>query len=82
MFSLQKSRLVFYDIIHVIIYEVIHFTLAFSYPHYELNEQAVIVCRLEYKNTYKRFYQATFFSSTQCFLTFYQFSVKCCLGVT
>ena len=52
--------------------------------HYELNKQAVIVCRLEYKNTYSFFLQATPLSSTelQCFLTFHQLSVKCCLGVT
>ena len=83
MFSLQKRWLVFYDIIHVIIYEVIYFTLAFFYPHYELNQQAIIVCRLEYKNTYKSFDQATFFSSTQlhCFLTFYQFSVSLCVCI-
>ena len=61
VFSLQKSRLVFYDIIYVIIYEVICFTLAFFYPHYELNEHAVIVCRFEYKNTYTLFYKQNFF---------------------
>ena len=61
VFSLQKSRLVFYDIIYVIIYEIIYFTLAFFYSHYELNEQAVIVCRLEYKNTYTLFYKQHFF---------------------
>ena len=61
VFSLQKSRLVFYDIIYVIMYEIIYFTLAFFYPHYELNEQAVIVCRFEYKNTYTLFYKQHFF---------------------
>ena len=83
VFSLQKSRLVFYDIIYVIMYEIIYFTLAFFYPHYELNEQAVIVCRLEYENTYRLFYKQHFFPSTQlqCFLTFHQFIFKCCLGV-
>ena len=29
VFLLQKSRLLFYDIIYVIIYEIIYFTLAF-----------------------------------------------------
>ena len=61
VFSSQKSRLAFYDIIYVIIYEIIYFTLAFFYSHYELNEQAVIVCRLEYKNTYTLFYKQNFF---------------------
>ena len=61
VFSLQKSRLVFYDIIYVIMYEIIYFTLAFFYPYYELNERAVIVCRLEYKNTYRLFYKQHFF---------------------
>ena len=46
-FLLQKSRLVFYNTIFVIIYEIIYFILAFYYSHYELNEQAVIVCSLE-----------------------------------
>ena len=63
VFSLQKSRLVFYDIIYVIIYEIIYFTLALFYPHYKLNEPAVIVCRLEYKNTYTVFYKQHFFST-------------------
>ena len=31
------------------------------YAHYEWNEQAVIVCRLEYKNTYTLFYKQHFF---------------------
>ena len=62
MLSLQKSRLVFYDIIYDMIYEIIYFTLAcFFYPNYELNEQAVVVCRLEYKNTYTLFYKQIFF---------------------
>ena len=59
VFSLQKSRLVFYDIIYVIMYEIKYFT--FFYAHYEWNEQAVIVCRLEYKNTYTLFYKQHFF---------------------
>ena len=61
VFSLQKSRLVFYDITYVIMYEIIYFTSAFFYLHYELNEQAVIVCRFEYKNTYTLFYKQHFF---------------------
>ena len=61
VFSLQNSRVVFYDIIYVIIYEIIYFAQAVFYPHYEFNEQAVIVCRLEYKNTYTIFYKQHFF---------------------
>ena len=61
-----------------------YFMLAFNQSHYELNEQVIIVCRLEYKNTYTLFLQAMPFSSTQhqCFLTFHPLSVSCCLGVT
>ena len=37
-----------------------HIFYIFS-AHYEWNEQAVIVCRLEYKNTYTLFYKQHFF---------------------
>ena len=61
VFQLQKSWLVFYDIIYGIIYEMIYFKLAFFYCHYEVNEEAVILCRPEYENTYTVFYKQHFF---------------------
>ena len=84
VFSLQKSRLVFYDIIYVIIYEIIYFTLAFFLSSLWI-EWTSRNCLPSWIQKYLHaFLQATFFSSTQlqCFLTFHQFIVKCCLGVT
>ena len=46
----------------------------FYYSHYGLNEQGVIVYRLEYKNTYTCFY-TFFFNSASVFLNFS--SVEC-----
>ena len=80
----QKSRLVFYDVNYVIIYDIIYFMLAFLLFSSWI-ELAGRNCLLSWIQTYLNiFLQATPFYSAQLqrFLTFHQLSVKCCLGST
>ena len=82
-FLLQKWRLVFYDIIYVIIYDI-YFMLAFLLFSLWI-EWASRNCLLHWLQKYVHiFSKATLFSSTQrqIFLTFHQVSIKYCLGVT
>ena len=82
-FLLQKWRLVFYDIIYVIIYDI-YFMLAFLLFSLWI-EWASRNCLLSWIQKYLHiFLKATPFSSTQLhgFLTFHQLSIKYCLGLT
>ena len=84
VFSLQKSRLVFYDIIYAIMYEIIYFTLAFFLSSLRIEWTSRNCLSSSIRKYLHAFLEATFFSSTQlqCFLPFHQFIVKWCLGVT
>ena len=83
VFSLQKSRLVFYDIIYVIMYEIIYFTLAFFLSSLWI-EWTNRNCLSSWIRKYlQAFLQATFFpfNSASVFLNFssvyFQMLLRC-----
>ena len=84
VFSLQKSKLAFYDIINVIMYEITYFMLAFFLSSLRIEWTSRNHLSSSIRKYLHAFLQARFFSSTQLqhLLTFRQFIVKCCLGVT